>query len=238
MIPVRRLLAVTAFLAVAALLTSSDVWGDPDKDGKNWQKGEKDKPAIKKDKKDEELDKNRFVEKPVITYQDKDGTYFALQVQPKLPDAPAVPTDYLVLVETSASKATGFLAVAQKVVSTLVENLGAEDRLSLWTANIKPRDLSRGFKSGKDLKDAVTALQNELPLGAVDMKKCLSEALNGFEVKASRRRVVVYLGDGNSVAAPVDADSRMALCEVMNINSRRSSRCPWASGPTRRTCTD
>src|SRR5262245_53189827 len=102
MIAVRRLLAVTAFLAVIALITSSDVWGDPrDKE----KKGEKNTPASKlkgQAQFSEELEKNRFAEKPLLSYQEKDETYFALQVQPKLPEVAARPIDYLVIVETSA----------------------------------------------------------------------------------------------------------------------------------------
>src|SRR5688572_2874892 len=110
MIAVRRLLAVTAFLAVSALVTSSGVWGEPgDKELAKWRKGEKNKPAPKvKGQFSEELESNRFAEKPLVIYQDRDETLFALQVQPKLPPAPALPIDYLVLVDTSASKAAGF----------------------------------------------------------------------------------------------------------------------------------
>ena len=50
------------------------------------------------------LDRNRFADQPLITYHDGTQTFFALQIQPKLPDALALPVDYLVMIDTSASK--------------------------------------------------------------------------------------------------------------------------------------
>ena len=91
----------------------------------------------------------------------------------------------------------------------------ANDRLAVWTANIKPRDLTRGFKSGKALDDAVKELAKEVPLGAVSLKKTLNEALATFEVKESRQCAIVFLGDGKSVAAPLDVSDRTELCETM-----------------------
>src|SRR5205807_618038 len=94
-----------------------------------------------------------------------------------------------------------------------------------WTATASPTcpssatptagHLTRGFKAGKDLDEVLKELAREVPLGAVNLKKCLTEALDSFEVKAGRRRVLLYMGDGKSVADPLDADGRAALCDVM-----------------------
>src|SRR5438132_1670165 len=120
MIAIRRLLAVSAFLAVAALLSSTDVWGEvgPNKKEKDWRKGGKNvKPSGEPAEAAAEPERNRFADQPAVVYHDRDRneTYFALQVQPKLPDAPALPIDYLVMVDTSASKAMGPLALAQQI---------------------------------------------------------------------------------------------------------------------------
>src|SRR5262249_55245442 len=53
------------------------------------------------------------------------------------------------------------------------------------------------------------------PLGAVDLKKCISQALASVEVMASRRRALIYLGDGKSVANPLDATDRSDLAEAL-----------------------
>ncbi|MFO0881136.1 MAG: hypothetical protein U0840_27750 [Gemmataceae bacterium] len=219
MIQVRRLLAVGAFFAVAAILACTHVWGEPrrDKDLKDWRKG--DGKTVSPPRDDGELaddaDRNRFADLPVVTYQHNADTLFGLQVQPKLPDAPASPCDYLVVIDTSASKAMGPLTVSQQIAQELARRLGPDDRMALWTANLKPRDVSRGFKNAAGLADAFKDLAREVPLGAVNLKKCLTEALASFEVRDDRRRVVVFLGDGKSVADPVDADGRAELCDSM-----------------------
>lgn len=227
MIEVRRLLAAGALLAIAAIWTTTGVWGDPakpkemDKDLAGWQAdtgGDVIVPVENDAAGESEIEKNSFTGVPVVTYQHLEGvTYFALQVQPKLEDEPARPTDYLVIVDTSASKALGYLAAAVHVTKELAKRIGAEDRLCIWTANIKAKDLTRGFKSGKD-KDVAAALkdlEDEVPLGAVDLKKVLRESLAGVEAKASRRRALIYLGDGKSVADPVDSAERSAIAELL-----------------------
>src|SRR5262249_38482085 len=142
-------------------------------------------------------------------------TLFALQVKPKLADAPARPRDVLVLVDTSASKAQGPLALAQKITEELLGKLSAKDRVAIWTANTEAKDLSRGFKPPKDLDGALKALKAELPLGAVNLKKVLAKAADSFDERAGRQRLILFLGDGKSVAEPVDADERARLCAGM-----------------------
>src|SRR4051812_12621284 len=104
MIAVRRLVGVAAFLAVLALLTSTDVWGEPrDKELDKWHKGDgKNKPAAKVELLEpaEEPEQNRFANVPVVSYQDRDGRFFALQVQPKFAASDDRPVDYLVMIDT------------------------------------------------------------------------------------------------------------------------------------------
>ena len=110
--------------------------------------------------------------------------------------------------------------------------------MAIWTANLKPQDLTRGFKSGKDLAAAVAELEQGVPLGAVDLRKALTEPLASFEVKASRRRVVLYLGDGKSVRQPLDARRpRRPVPGHGQEAGRLLQPSRWASAPTPRTCT-
>src|SRR5262249_18496628 len=154
---------------VAAILTCTDVWGEPgrDKDLKAWKKGGKVVKPSADDAAFEDIGQNRFSKTPLVLYRPEKGdTLFGLQVQPKLPDAEKSTVDYLVIVDTSASKAMGPLAVAGQISDALIKLLGPEDRAALWTANLKPKDLSRGFKSGKDLAEPLKTLAKEIPLGA------------------------------------------------------------------------
>src|SRR5262249_55645722 len=183
---------------------------------KGWRKGGQTVSPPKDGHFAPDLERSRFAEAPLLAYRAEGGeALFALQVRPALPDAPPLPTDYLVVIETSASKAMGPLAIATLIAQELARQLGGDDRMAVWTANVKPRDVSRGFKAAKALDDAFKELAKEVPLGAVSLKRCLTEAVASFEVKASRRRVVVYLGDGKSVAEPLDAAGRSELCDSM-----------------------
>src|SRR5215813_4114288 len=109
MIEVRRLLAVGAILATGAVLTCADVWGEPglDKGQKDWRQGGNNvRPDRDAGHFDSQLERGRFAGQEVVLYQGAAGEQlFALQLQPRLPDAAKRPTDYLVLIDTSASKA-------------------------------------------------------------------------------------------------------------------------------------
>ncbi|MFO0844433.1 MAG: vWA domain-containing protein [Gemmataceae bacterium] len=216
---VRRLLAAGGiFLAGAAILTCTQVWGDPgrDKELRDWHKGGG--KAIAPPRDDalaEEFDRNRFEDRPVVVYERGGEALFGLQVKPRLPDAPAQPTDYLVLIDTSASKAMGPLAASIEIARELAGALGRDDRMAVWTANVKPRDVSRGFKAAQGLEGAFNDLAKETPLGAVGLKRSIAEPLASFEVKPGRRRVLVFFGDGKSVADPLDDDGRAELCEAL-----------------------
>ncbi|MFM7150876.1 MAG: hypothetical protein ACKO23_13625, partial [Gemmataceae bacterium] len=215
----RRLLAAGAILSAVAILISTEVWGGAryqDKDLQEWRKGDgKNIKPASDDGSGEDADRNRFNETPVVTYKQGEETLFALQVQPRLPDSPALPRDYLVVIDTSASKAMGPLNMAQQIVQDLARMLPPQDRMAIWTANIKPRDISRGFKPGNALEETFKELAKEIPLGAVNLKLCLGDALASFEVKSDRQRVLLFLGDGKSVADPLDAESRSELCDTM-----------------------
>src|SRR5260370_31676746 len=116
MIEVRRLMAVAAILAAGAVLSCADVWGEPglDKGQKDWRQGGNNvKPDAGAGHFDTKLERSRFADQPVVLYQSQGGErLFALQLLPKLDNAPARPTDYLVFIPTSASKPHGALALA------------------------------------------------------------------------------------------------------------------------------
>src|SRR5262249_10780861 len=123
--------------------------------------------------------------------------------------------DYLVLIDTSASKAQGPLLEAQNITRELAAKLGANDRMALWTVNLREKKLTNGFKSGKELETALKDLAKEVPLGAVNLKAGLNKAIDSFDEKAGRQRVILFLGDGKSVAEPVTGNDRAELCARM-----------------------
>jgi tetratricopeptide (TPR) repeat protein len=219
MIEVRRLLAVGAILSLA-VVAYTHVWGEPG-DGKGFQpfgpgNGRNQTPEKIDRRFAEDLKVSRFAKMPVVTYETPKGeTLFALQIQPRLPDPPDRPRDYLVMIDTSASKARGPLQAAGQITRELIHKLRPQDRLALWTVNVTARNLSRGFRAKRDLEDALSKLDREFPAGAVNLKEGLAQAAESFEGQAGRQRVLLFLGDGKSVAGPVDEDDRADLSAAL-----------------------
>ncbi len=223
MFAVRRLLAVGSVLALIAVLASTRLWGEtapergkvlhnstglqrPGDDGTGQQIAE-------------ELSLSRFADRPLVLYRTEQGeTLMALQLKPKLEPVPARPRDYLVLIDTAASMAEGHLTTAQALTKKLVGKLGADDQLALWTVNTRFHDLSNGFQSANKLPAALKKLDEEYPAGAVNLKDSLTKAIDGFNGKNDRQRVILFLGSGQSIAGPIDAELRATLCKDMVKN--------------------
>src|SRR5262245_47700377 len=136
MTQVRRLGAVAAVLAVAALFAATRVRGGPGKDDEQTRFRRSGTEAARKARPDgleAELAATKFSNHKVVSYVTKDGdTVVGWQLKPDLPAAPPRPRDLLVLVDTSASQARGPLDAAIKLAEALVKDLGPEDRLALW----------------------------------------------------------------------------------------------------------
>ncbi len=124
--------------------------------------------------------------------------------------------DVLALISDSAGMAQGPLQAAQKITEALSRNLGADDRMAVWTISTKATDKSNGFQTGDQLKEVFKTLaREEYPSGAVDLKKGLADAVASFQPDPSRQRLVLFIGDGKSLANPLDDNDRAALCDQM-----------------------
>jgi hypothetical protein len=213
----RRLLAVGAILALAAVVSFSHVWGEParNKELDKWR-AEGDKPTAAERQLGEDLAASKFAQNPVVTYRTQEGeTFFALQVKPDLARAAARPRDFLVLIDTSASQARGPLGAAIKITEALAASLGVEDRIAIRTATNKCKELTAGFQPGSKTQGALQALKLEYPAGATDLKTALKESVNSFESKPGRQQILLYLGDGGSLLAPITPEDRTQLSDSM-----------------------
>jgi hypothetical protein len=222
MISVRRLNTVGAGLALVVAVACTAVWGDAT--------GSKSKPsalatAIHTPQETGALSAadntgGRFSGKPVITYETLNGElHFALQLKPRLPDAPARARDIAVVIDTSASQVGNPLKNARLVLEEVVKSAKPSDRIAVWTVNTPDftRDLSGGLQpaSGDRVKEALAGLKREYAAGATDLKDGLKKILRGFPVAADRQQVVLYLGDGESPLNPLSDSDRSALAADM-----------------------
>jgi hypothetical protein len=171
----------------------------------------------------DDLAATKFATRKVLTYRTREGDLLvALQVQPKLETGPAQPCDYLLLVDTSASQVGLPLANACILTDELIKAAGANDRVSIWTANIPDatKELTRGFQSptSEKVKEAFNDLKWQVPLGDTDLPNAIEKATKAFQVDPARRRVLVFMGDGMSIHNPVTAELRTRLCDEMVKN--------------------
>ena len=222
MTTVRRLTLLSAFLALVALLTTAHVWGESGKT-KDKLRPDRNEPAPVKvqNKLAEDLAHTKFSGKNVVTYQTLDGTMlFGLQVQPKLDAVAARPRDLILMVETSAGQVRSPIAAARELTEAIVAAARPGDRIAIWTVNTKAatHNLTRGFAKPDSaaVRNAFKALKQEVPFGAADLKNALTKGMDSFELKDSRQRAIVFLGNGMSIAGdPIDNATRAALCQKL-----------------------
>lgn len=220
----KRLKWVSAALAVAGVVTTAVVWGDPTR-GRPIPS-----PTVSPAKLVSE-DFGRFTQKPAVAYRTQSGdTYFAIQVKPELPATPVRPRDIQILVDCSASQAGGPLDAARKVAQEVLASANESDRISIWTVATPKttRNLVRGggLKPAAEAKTALTVLDQEFGSGAIDLKDTLERVAKEFDGKATRQQVILYLGDGESALNPLDEKSRYSLAE-----SLRSQRIQFYAVP-------
>jgi tetratricopeptide (TPR) repeat protein len=223
MTSMRRLKAVGGILALAAIVTTSHVWGEPAQRRRDRGQGGPTATDQSEETLADDLANAKFAKGGVLTYHTAQGeTLFALQLKPALSAAPARPRDYLIMVDTSASQAKGPLAAAIRFTETLISQLADSDRASIWTVNIPSAttNLSRRFqpRDHEALRDAISSLKQEVPLGDTDLKGGLKRAIASFERAPGRQQAIVFLGDGMSIHDPITAADRSALCEEMVKN--------------------
>jgi hypothetical protein len=230
MTKVRRLLVVTAGLAVTALASifSSSSHGEgAGKPNRSAPSAAARPTPVKAPAASEEaaLAASKFETSSLVTYQPLEGDLlFALQVKPKVEPGPARPRDYVIMVSNSAAQAGSPRTASLQIVDALLKKLGDRDRVSLWIVSTpdanNTRCLTKGWLSpnadSKKIGAAVTELKTALyPAGDTDLKTALEGAVGSFEGGDNRQQVLLFLGDGLSTHNPISAADRAALCRKM-----------------------
>ncbi len=217
MLSVRRVLALSAFLAL--IVISSPLMGD------SGSATDSKRSPLKGDA--VHHDAGQLVEKALakaivsdasLTYQSAQGdTLFALKVKPALTGQNDLPKDYVILVDSTASQAGAPFIVQRQMAAQWIKQLGPKDRVALWEVNVKPRALTSGWASANDpqLSKALAKLDQTTPMGAADFKSALSQAVSSFEATTQRQQVVIYLGDGQGTLNPFTPQERRQVVQTM-----------------------
>jgi tetratricopeptide (TPR) repeat protein len=218
----RRLVAVVAGLAVTAIVSSSFTKGEPTPPKGIPQKA---KAVVEAANEAEALAKSRFEDRDTFTYEDLKGQhYFALQVKPQLPAVKAKPRDILILVSASAAQGGPSWTAAQQLAEGIINKSDKErDRISLWTVSTPEKEntcsLTEDFQEplSKEVQAGLDTLKKKVyPAGATDLKNGLQKAIASFRQVASRQRIILFLGDGQSTAAdPITTEERQKLIQDM-----------------------
>lgn len=214
----RFLAGVFGVLGLGVIVVATHVMGEAGKDAKD--KDLRSSGLMKPIHQDRQfemtLNQCRFTGRPLIAYTTQQGEkYFALQVQPKLAQGPERPRDILLLIDTSASQAAAPMETSRKLAKLFADNLRDNDRLSLWTISNEARAVSRGFQGKKDLTEALKTLDKEYASGGTNLKKGLQDVIPTFEDIAGRQKVIVFVGDGLSIAGPINSSDRASLVKEM-----------------------
>ncbi len=136
------------------------------------------------------------------------ATYFLVSIPPE-PPAAAPPADVLVLADTSSSMRG--VRLLRRAVRAIVSHLRPEDRLRLACADVAVRPLHEGWlePGSRSAEEALARFDREFCLGGTELEECLVKAAESFDPKSPRRRLLLYVGDGeSSEAAPREEASR------------------------------
>jgi len=143
-------------------------------------------------------------------YRGRRVTHFKATVEPVAEEAldgepPAA--DVLILADTSSgmrkSKSVG------QSVQTIVHSLRPADRFRIMCVDVAARAIHDGWitPGGAEARAAVAGFRKEFCLGATDLVTGIEEALKSFDGRdRKRRRLVVYVGDGEDTMISIDRD--------------------------------
>jgi len=124
--------------------------------------------------------------------------------------AGTMPADVLVLADTSSGmrKCRELSAAVEKIL----RGLRPGDRFRLMGVDAGARQLHEGwYQGGKDTDKALARFGQEFFLGETDLAAGIQESLKSFEPQAGgRRRLVVYIGDGEDTVLAADSKDRAA----------------------------
>jgi hypothetical protein len=231
MTKVRRLVAISGLLALAALVSARQLWGDPPttKDRGSPLPGAQSRPRLDPHKNQDDYARIRakFERGGLLTYQPQKGDlYFAWQLKPAAAPTPARPRDLVVVLSNAAGQAGIPWAASRQLTQALCDSAGPDDRISLWTASTPEPKFTRAWTNGlipvkqdaKKIEAALAELSKSYPAGDTDLKYALTNALKHLDASAGRQRVLLYVGDGQSLHNPLLSADRDALVRQMVEN--------------------
>lgn len=145
---------------------------------------------------------------PYDVYSSPKGTGYVAVSLPPVQAVPSSATNEVVfLVDTSASQIGQTRQDMLATLHTAIENLPIGSQIRIFIMDVETEELTPDFvaKGSAELGGALQQLQRRVPMGATDLGQGLQAAYDAYAGRdAGAKRSVVYLGDGRSMAQPIE----------------------------------
>lgn len=167
-------------------------------------------------------------------FQHADGQrYYALSLSADLPVTTSEPRDVVLLFDTSASQTGMYRDTALAALDACLAALSPHDRVKLVAVDLEPRPLQPQFAApqGSETQRAVEMLRKDPPLGATNLPLALNRAVELFDADRPGNRVLIYIGDGMSMAQFVGKETLGKVVDQLRKN--RVAVSSYAIGPAR-----
>ncbi|WP_197526651.1 VWA domain-containing protein [Botrimarina colliarenosi] len=158
--------------------------------------------------------------------------YFAASFGPVAAPAQPTPMDLVIVADTSASQVGPFRSTTLAAVEACLASLHPEDRVELIAADLDARVLTAApaAPESTELTAALAALTEVTPLGASELRGAIESAADRLaKGESSRRRAILYIGDGVSMGATKLAGAWADT--VRQLRSDRVAVSSFAVGP-------
>jgi uncharacterized protein with von Willebrand factor type A (vWA) domain len=157
--------------------------------------------------------------------------HFAISISPNVELPSPTGHDVVILFDTSASQTGYFREKALETLGHFVDSLKPSSRVQLMAVDLDAHPLTSQFVApdSPEFAQAIDALKRRAPLGATNLVAALDGAINAYDSKSSNERSVVYLGDGQSGANFLNAESMRELAK--RLVDHRVAVTSYAVGP-------
>ncbi|MFM7739893.1 MAG: VWA domain-containing protein, partial [Planctomycetota bacterium] len=171
----------------------------------------------------------------LATFDNSTGeTSFALSLTPQFKQGGTLPSDVVIYVDTSASQTGLYKRDSLELVSQLLSNLSAEDRVKVVAVDIDSVVLTESFVApgATELEAALKQLNDRVPLGSTDLVGMLKSSTTLFGENANgRNQSIIYIGDGLSRGGLMH--DRKFSAVVSQLSDAHVTFSSYAIGPER-----
>ncbi|MEN6559008.1 MAG: hypothetical protein ABFC54_12610, partial [Thermoguttaceae bacterium] len=152
------------------------------------------------------------------TFSHPEGvSYFALTLKPTAVVPAASSHDVVILFNTAAGQVGASRDKAIQALRSALAAMPEGDRVQLMAADLDCVPLTKTFVApkGKEIDQALAALEARTPLGAADVEKSIATVAAALAADTKNQQAIVYIGDGRSAAKLVGTEPFAKLVQAL-----------------------